>query len=128
MPSIDLKTAVPGPRSQAVFAERAKHVAPGPFHTTPIVAERAEGATITDDQLAQTVQIIRQRVDGIGKAAQHALDRRTREVSRCHGIAREPEEGSGGIRQVGCALAIEIRQQHQVVGATFRIEGECTEL
>ena len=46
MPSIDLKTAVPGPRSQAVFAERAKHVAPGPFHTTPIVAERAEGATI----------------------------------------------------------------------------------
>jgi len=48
MPSIDLKTAVPGPRSQAVFAERVEHVAPGPFHTTPIVAERAEGATITD--------------------------------------------------------------------------------
>jgi 4-aminobutyrate aminotransferase/(S)-3-amino-2-methylpropionate transaminase len=48
MPSINLKTAVPGPRSQAVFAERTKHVAPGPFHTTPIVAGRAEGATITD--------------------------------------------------------------------------------
>jgi 4-aminobutyrate aminotransferase/(S)-3-amino-2-methylpropionate transaminase len=48
MSSIDLKTKVPGPRSQAVFAERAKHVAPGPFHTTPIVAERAKGATITD--------------------------------------------------------------------------------
>jgi len=48
MSSINLKTAVPGPRSQAVFAERVKHVAPGPFHTTPIVAERAEGATITD--------------------------------------------------------------------------------
>ena len=31
-----------------MFAERVKHVAPGPFHTTPIVAERAEGATITD--------------------------------------------------------------------------------
>ena len=29
MSSISLKTAVPGPRSQAVFAERAKHVAPG---------------------------------------------------------------------------------------------------
>ena len=48
MPSINLQTSVPGPRSQAVFAERAKHVAPGPFHTTPIVAARAEGATITD--------------------------------------------------------------------------------
>jgi len=48
MSSINLKTPVPGPRSQAVFAERAEHVAPGPFHTTPIVAERAEGATITD--------------------------------------------------------------------------------
>ncbi|MFM7375418.1 MAG: aminotransferase class III-fold pyridoxal phosphate-dependent enzyme, partial [Chthoniobacterales bacterium] len=48
MASIEIKTAVPGPRSQAVFAERAKHVAPGPFHTTPIVAERAEGVTITD--------------------------------------------------------------------------------
>ena len=48
MASIDLKTAVPGPRSQAVFEERRRHVAPGPFHTTPIVAERAEGATIID--------------------------------------------------------------------------------
>jgi len=48
MASIDLKTAVPGPRSQAVFEERRKHVAPGPFHTTPIVADHAEGATITD--------------------------------------------------------------------------------
>jgi len=48
MASIDLKTAVPGPRSKVVFEERRKHVAPGPFHTTPIVAERAEGATITD--------------------------------------------------------------------------------
>jgi 4-aminobutyrate aminotransferase-like enzyme len=44
----NLKTTVPGPRSQAVFEERRKHVAPGPFHTTPIVAERAVGATITD--------------------------------------------------------------------------------
>ena len=48
MASIDLKTAVPGPRSQAVFEERRRHVAPGPFHTTPIVAAKAEGATITD--------------------------------------------------------------------------------
>ena len=48
MGSIQLKTAVPGPRSRAIFAERIRHVAPGPFHTTPIVAEKAEGATITD--------------------------------------------------------------------------------
>ena len=48
MPSIDLHTAVPGPRSRAIFAERTKHVAPGPFHTTPIVAAKAQGATITD--------------------------------------------------------------------------------
>ena len=48
MGCIDLKTEVPGPRSRAVFEERRRHVAPGPFHTTPIVAERAEGATITD--------------------------------------------------------------------------------
>jgi 4-aminobutyrate aminotransferase/(S)-3-amino-2-methylpropionate transaminase len=48
MSSISLKTSVPGPRSQEIFAERKKHVAPGPFHTTPIVAARAEGATITD--------------------------------------------------------------------------------
>jgi 4-aminobutyrate aminotransferase/(S)-3-amino-2-methylpropionate transaminase len=48
MPSIDLPTAVPGPRSRAIFAERTKHVAPGPFHTTPIVAAAAHGATITD--------------------------------------------------------------------------------
>lgn len=48
MPSIRLKTPVPGPRSRAVFAERHKHVAPGPFHITPIVAAEAQGATITD--------------------------------------------------------------------------------
>jgi 4-aminobutyrate aminotransferase/(S)-3-amino-2-methylpropionate transaminase len=48
MPSIRLKTEVPGPRGRAVFAERHKHVAPGPFHITPIVAAEADGATITD--------------------------------------------------------------------------------
>jgi len=48
MPSILLKTSVPGPCSRAIFEERKKHVAPGPFHTTPIVAAHAEGATITD--------------------------------------------------------------------------------
>lgn len=48
MNSIRLVTPVPGPRSQAIFEERRRHVAPGPFHTTPIVAATAAGATITD--------------------------------------------------------------------------------
>lgn len=48
MGSIHLQTRVPGPRSEAVFEARRQHVAPGPFHTTPIVAARADGATITD--------------------------------------------------------------------------------
>ena len=48
MPAIHLQTEIPGPRSRAVFAERQQHVAPGPFHTTPIVAAHAEGSVITD--------------------------------------------------------------------------------
>ena len=48
MSSIFLQTPIPGPRSQAIFEERVKEVAPGPFHTTPLVAESAKGATITD--------------------------------------------------------------------------------
>ena len=48
MPAIHLQTEIPGPRSRAVFAERQQHVAPGPFHTTPIVASHAKGSVITD--------------------------------------------------------------------------------
>jgi 4-aminobutyrate aminotransferase/(S)-3-amino-2-methylpropionate transaminase len=48
MGTIALTTPVPGPRSLAIFEERRRHVAPGPFHTTPIVAAAADGATITD--------------------------------------------------------------------------------
>ena len=48
MASIQLQTEIPGPRSRELFAARQQHVAPGPFHTTPVVAAHAEGAVITD--------------------------------------------------------------------------------
>lgn len=45
---IELKTSIPGPKSLALMERRKKAVARGPFHTTPIFAEKAEGAWITD--------------------------------------------------------------------------------
>ncbi len=48
MATIQLKTEIPGPRSRELFAARQQHVAPGPFHTTPIVAAHADGAVVTD--------------------------------------------------------------------------------
>jgi 4-aminobutyrate aminotransferase/(S)-3-amino-2-methylpropionate transaminase len=48
MASIQLQTAIPGPRSRELFATREQQVAPGPFHTTPLVAAHAEGVVITD--------------------------------------------------------------------------------
>ena len=48
MAKIQLKTAIPGPKSQALMAERREHVARGPFHVTPIFVKRAEGALIED--------------------------------------------------------------------------------
>jgi 4-aminobutyrate aminotransferase/(S)-3-amino-2-methylpropionate transaminase len=46
--SIVLKTAVPGPRSAALAARRQAAVPRGIAHATPIFAERAEGALLTD--------------------------------------------------------------------------------
>ena len=48
MPSIQLKTAVPGPKSREIFAARERQVSSGPFHITPVVAAQAEGSVITD--------------------------------------------------------------------------------
>ncbi|MFN7685405.1 MAG: 4-aminobutyrate--2-oxoglutarate transaminase [Oligoflexia bacterium] len=45
---IQLKTAIPGPRSIALMAERRQHVAKGPFHTTPVFMAQAKGALIED--------------------------------------------------------------------------------
>ena len=48
MPSIHLKTEIPGPRSREFTEARHQHVSPGPFHTTPLVAAHAEGSIVTD--------------------------------------------------------------------------------
>ena len=48
MPSIQLKTPVPGPKSREIFAARAEAVSNGPFHITPVVAADAKGSVITD--------------------------------------------------------------------------------
>jgi len=46
--SIVLKTAIPGPRSTALYARRQEAVPAGIAHSTPIFAERACGALLTD--------------------------------------------------------------------------------
>lgn len=46
--SIVLKTAIPGPKSAALMARRKSAVARGPFHGTPVFADHAHGALITD--------------------------------------------------------------------------------
>lgn len=48
MPSIQLKTKIPGPKSQALFAERQAAVPRGPFHGTPAFVTRAKGALLED--------------------------------------------------------------------------------
>jgi len=45
---ITLKTAIPGPRSQALLARRKAAVPQGVFNLAPIFVETAEGATVTD--------------------------------------------------------------------------------
>jgi 4-aminobutyrate aminotransferase / (S)-3-amino-2-methylpropionate transaminase / 5-aminovalerate transaminase len=46
--SIVLKTAIPGPKSQALMARRKAAVARGPFHATPVFIESACGALLQD--------------------------------------------------------------------------------
>jgi len=48
MGSIDIRTAVPGPRSRALLARRQAAVSSSPFMTTPLFVDRAAGATLTD--------------------------------------------------------------------------------
>ncbi|MFM7208150.1 MAG: 4-aminobutyrate--2-oxoglutarate transaminase [Planctomycetaceae bacterium] len=48
MASIQIRTAIPGPRSQALLARRRAAVSSSPFMTTPLFVERADGATLTD--------------------------------------------------------------------------------
>ena len=48
MKTINLKTAVPGPKSQVLMARREAAVPRGPYHATPIFTARSEGAVIED--------------------------------------------------------------------------------
>jgi len=48
MATIQLRTAVPGPKSQELMRRRNSAVARGVYHATPIFAARAEGAVVED--------------------------------------------------------------------------------
>ena len=48
MSTIQLRTSVPGPRSQALMKRRNAAVVQGAFHATPIFVARAEGAVVED--------------------------------------------------------------------------------
>jgi 4-aminobutyrate aminotransferase/(S)-3-amino-2-methylpropionate transaminase len=45
---INIKTPIPGPRSQALLPRRAAAMPQGPFHIAPIFVKRGGGATVTD--------------------------------------------------------------------------------
>src|SRR3990170_8997546 len=48
MPSVILKTEVPGPRSRELMRLAEEHTPRGLAHVTPIAVARAEGALLTD--------------------------------------------------------------------------------
>lgn len=48
MGSINLKTSIPGPRSQELMRRRNAAVPRGVYHSTPVFAARAEGALVED--------------------------------------------------------------------------------
>ena len=48
MGAIKLITEIPGPKSKSLMQDREKHVAKGPFHTTPLFVARASGAIVED--------------------------------------------------------------------------------
>ena len=48
MPTIQIRTEIPGPQSRAWMARREAAIPRGPSNATPVFAARAEGATIED--------------------------------------------------------------------------------
>jgi 4-aminobutyrate aminotransferase/(S)-3-amino-2-methylpropionate transaminase len=48
MPAIQINTTLPGPQSQTMLARRDQAVSRSLFRSTPVVAARAHGATVTD--------------------------------------------------------------------------------
>ncbi|WP_409301197.1 4-aminobutyrate--2-oxoglutarate transaminase [Peribacillus sp. SCS-155] len=45
---VDIKTEIPGPKSQALLARKDANIPRGPFNTTKVFAESGEGALLTD--------------------------------------------------------------------------------
>lgn len=85
MSAISLKTAVPGPRSQALMARRNAAVPRGPYHATPIFVAQAKGAVVTDVDGNTLVDFaggigclnVGHTNDGVVKAATDQLQRLT---------------------------------------------------
>jgi 4-aminobutyrate aminotransferase/(S)-3-amino-2-methylpropionate transaminase len=48
MATIQLRTSIPGPRSQHLMRRRAEAVVHGAFHATPVFVAKAEGAVVED--------------------------------------------------------------------------------
>jgi 4-aminobutyrate aminotransferase / (S)-3-amino-2-methylpropionate transaminase / 5-aminovalerate transaminase len=48
MGTIQIRTAIPGPKSKALMDRRNAAVARGPFHSTPVFVAKAEGAVLED--------------------------------------------------------------------------------
>ena len=48
MSSINIATAIPGPKSKILMERRKSAIPKGPFHVTPLFVEKAEGALIHD--------------------------------------------------------------------------------
>src|SRR5215470_13327901 len=48
MSTIQLRTSIPGPRSQALMARRNAAVVQAAFHATPVFINKSEGAAIED--------------------------------------------------------------------------------
>src|SRR5260221_8555695 len=48
MGTIQIRTAIPGPKSKALMDRRNAAVARGPYHSTPVFVAKAEGAVLED--------------------------------------------------------------------------------
>ena len=68
------------------------------------------------------------RVQPCGKAAEHAFDRSSGKVRPGRVGQREAGQRRGGIRQIGCALTIEVRHQHRATGSRLGLECQRAEL
>lgn len=81
--AIELKTKVPGPKSQALMKARLDQVARGPFHATPIFVARGEGAILEDVDGNKFIDLaggigvtnVGQRELGVTKAIHDQTDR-----------------------------------------------------